>query len=900
MTGTTTERIGSALSVASQLIGRTISHYTITAKIGEGGMGVVYKAIDTRLNRTIAFKVLGAAYEADADRKRRFIEEAKAASALNHPNIVAVYDVDRVDDVDFIAMEYVPGRTLDERIGTKGMPISEVVGYLSQVADALSAAHAAGIVHRDLKPANIIVGDSGIVKLVDFGLAKLTEPAVTAAAAPTMTAQVALTGPNTVIGTAAYMSPEQARGALVDQRADVWAFGCVLYECLTGRRAFAGHSHVDVVARILETEPDLSALPATTPQSLRDLIRACLRKDLKARLRFVDPALLHLSSELGTPIAPPHPLWKNISIGLASVLVVATGWWIYSRRPIEPVAPERVVRFEVPFETSSLAREWNFPLLAIAPDGSSLVYANTASRRTLQLRRMERGTTVELAGTEGATSPFYSPDGRWVGFFVGDALKKVSIPEGVVQTVAGGLRTVTAAYGAAWAPDDTILFPAPAFKGGLQRVAAAGGTPVTISHLGPGEIAHRWPSISPDGSVVVYTTSNSTGPGLEEPHVVAQSLVSGKRSILPVQATFAKFAPDGRRLLLVGGGILTTVAFDPSTLSVSGSPIPMMDGVLQASTGAAQIDVSRAVLTFLKGAAETRRLVWVDRRGQVTPLEAPPRLYAHPRLSPDGNTIAVTITEPKNDIWTYDIARGTLSRLTTEGTSNAYPIWTPDGTRITYVSSQNGKPQNVFWKLADGTGAEERLVTSDNPQVSETWVHDGKTLVFVELRPGPTGWDILTLPMSPPRQPAPFLESPYCDCTPQISPSGRYLAHTSDESGRQEVQIRSFPSPGAKVTVSTGGASAAWRGDESEIYYVSGNAMMAASVKPGPPLVVGKPQELFRGDFAAIQGKNYDVTRDGQRFLMVRTDEREPPKEISVVLNWLADFEPFRQSNLTR
>jgi serine/threonine-protein kinase len=592
--------------------------------------------------------------------------------------------------------------------------------------------------------------------------------------------------------------------------------------------------------------------------------------------------------------ALPSRHWRQAALAIAAVAIgVLVGMSMRSGGGASlPGRP--VVRLSMPYASVTQAREWDWPAVAMAPDDSAVVYTSASAdgTRRLYIRRIDRPNGVALAGTEGAAGPFFSPDSKWVGFFAGGKLKKVSLPDGVVQT----LCDVGPTFGGAWAPDNTILFPSPTLPGGLARVSANGGSPAQATELGAGEAQHRWPTLSPDGTVVVYTTTNTTGPGLEEPRIVAHSLVSGRRTTLPVEATYARFTPDGRHLLLVRGGALMAVTFDSASLSISGSPIPLLEGVIQASTGAAQLSSSSSVLTILPGAPETRRLVWVDRQGRVTPLDAPPRLYAHPRLSPDGRTIAVTITDAKNDIWTFDIVRGTLSRLTTVGTSNAYPIWTPDGARITYVSAQDGRPPNVFWKMADGTGPEERLITSPNTQVTETWRPDGQTLVYVELRVRATGWDILTLPMSPPRQPVAFLESPYCDCTPQISPSGRYLAHTSDESGQQELQIRSFPGSGTKVTVSAaGGALAAWRGDERELYYLSNDGMMAVPITPGPPLVVGRPTVLFKGEYVRIQGKNYDVTRDGQRFLMVQTTPRERPTEISVVLNWQQEFEPLRR-----
>ncbi len=510
---------------------------------------------------------------------------------------------------------------------------------------------------------------------------------------------------------------------------------------------------------------------------------------------------------------------------------------------------------------------------------------STAPR--LYVRRMDRLDDVALAGTEGAAAPFFSPDGGSVAFFVGHQLKKFSLGEGVVQTLAD----TAVFWGGAWAADDTILFAGEPFRSGLMRVPSYGGASKQATGLGPGEAVHRWPSVSPDGRVVVYTTSNSSGPGLEEPHVVAESLVSGKREILGVEATYAAFAPGGRHLLLAYRGSVTAVAFDPDRLTISGSPVPIMEGVMQASTGAAQFAASASALASLQGTPETRRLVWVDRQGRVEPVaDAPPRLYVHPRLSPDGQKIAVAITEPKNDIWTWDLSRSLLGRVTFEG-SNAYPIWTRDGRRIAYVSSRQGHPPNAFWKLADGTGPEERLLTSPYTQVTETWAPDGKTLLLVELRPPPAGWDILTFSLNRGGQPTPFLATAFNDTTPQISPTGRFVAHGSAETGVGEIFVHSFPDPKIKVQVSNGGGSqAGWRGDERELYFRNGDAMMVAEVSTDPVLRVGKPRVLFRGSFAAIQGKNYDVQPDGQRFLMVRAEKPSAPKEIAVVLNWMEEL----------
>ena len=863
--------------------GTRLGPYEVLAPIGAGGMGEVYKARDTRLDRTVAIKVLGAARLDDAEWKTRFVREAKAASALNHPHIVTIHDVGVDGDVAFIAMEYVAGRTLHELIGTKGLRLHDALRCLAQVADALSAAHEAGIVHRDLKPANVMVGDNGHVKLLDFGLAKVAQ-AGPIEQTETATAPATLTRAGTIVGTAAYMSPEQVSGRPVDRRTDVWAFGCVLYEALCGVRAFDAPSSVEILAKILQAEPDLGLLPAGTPATVRQLIRTCLQKDPEHRLRYLDPALLRAPDTAPEPIAPRRTRSKVAWAVLLLAAGAVAGWFVSSTVSPRPAAPP-VVRLGMPLASSERPEAWNFPVVAVAPDGKALVYVSeSAGAGQLYLRRMDRVDATPIAGTEGALSPFFSPDGGAVGFYAGGALKKVSLGDGVVST----LCKTTGAYGGAWLKSGDIVLGA--FSGPLRRVSASGGTPEPLTVLAAGEAAHRWPAISLDGATVVYTTSNSTGPGLEEPRLVAQSLTSGRREFLTAEGTYALFAGDDNHLLVMQGGVATAVAFDASRLRTSGSQVPFIEGVMQSSTGAAQIGRSPSVLTYLRGALETRRLVWVDRQGRVEPLDAPPRLYVHPRLSPDGRRIAVATTETKNDIWIYDIARSALSRLTVEG-SNAYPIWTPDGTKVAYVSSQEGRPPNVFWKPADGSGAAERLITSPRTQVTESWTPDGQTLFFVELRPQATGWDILTLPLGGSRQPVGFLETPFLDGTPQISPTGRYLAYVSTESGAGQVHVRSFPNPGIAVQVSTnGGGQAAWRGDEKELFFRSGNRMMVAPVTTAPQFSVGKPTVLFTGQFATIQGKNYDVTRDGQRFLMVRADEPPAPKEITVVLNWMQDL----------
>ena len=866
--------------------GTAFGPYRIESLIGSGGMGQVYRASDPRLRRTVAIKVLTPGLVTSVEVDARFAREARLLASLNHPNIAAIHGLEDAQGVAGLVLEYVEGPTLAERLAKGPVPVHEALTLARQIALALEAAHEKGIIHRDLKPSNIKTTPAGVVKILDFGIARLATDAQVASET-TMGA----TGTGMILGTPAYMSPEQARGQEIDKRTDVWAFGCVLYEMVTGRGAFAAATASDSLARLLEREPDWTALPGGVPAPIQRLIRRCLHKSVTERLHDIADARLEIEDTLATPthtdsrIAAGPARSASLRL-LAATTVIALvigailGWLVFARlnRASPPAA---LVRLSTPFVSGGRPAEFDRPVLTLSPDGGTIVFVGRSASGSPQLflRKMNSTQAIPIPGTERAHTPFFSPDGSAVGFFADGNLKRVSIDTSAVQTLGS-----TGSYGATWTIDDFIVYGSPAT--GLMRLRATGGTPERLTTPTAGELAHRWPSVAPDGRTVVYATTESSGPGLEGHRIAAQSLETGRREVLPIEGTYALFAPDGRHLLVAGGGTLKAVAFDPARLTISGSAVPLIEGVMQSSTGASQVSSSASALVYLKGSVETRRLVWVDRAGNVTPLGAPPRLYVHPRLSPDGTRVAVAITEPRNAIWIWDIARSNLTLLNSEG-SNAYPIWTPDGSRITYVSRQGGHPPNVFWKAVDGASAEERLETSDRPQVTESW-HE-KTLFFVEARAA-TGWDILTLSLSP-RGRREILATRDLDGTPQISPTGRFLAYISNESGRLEIYVRAFPGPGPIHKVSTdGGSQAAWRRDEGELYYRTEDAMIAVPVSAQPTLRFGKPTELFRGNFASIQGKNYDVTPDGLRFLMVQSNEQVPPDQITVVLNWMSDM----------
>jgi Tol biopolymer transport system component len=869
--------------------------YRIERELGEGGMAKVYLAHDLRHKRPVALKVLKPELTAVVGAER-FLAEIETTANLQHPHILPLFDSGEAAGSLFYVMPYVEGETLQERIDRdKQLPVEEAVAITRAVADALQTAHEAGVVHRDIKPGNILIS-RGDPMVADFGIALAIGDV----------SEARLTETGLSMGTPLYMSPEQASGdQLVGRSSDVFSLACVLYEMLVGEPPYTGRTSQAVLAKLLRGAPVPAAdLRKSIPLNVDAAVRKALERLPADRFSeasdfakaLADPSFRY-GEEIGVS-AVTHHRWR-LGAGMLALTTVALAlfslWALTAGRgphgPTQLAAPS-TIRFSVPLVPFDRPGAWDHPTIAVAPDGTVAYVAQAAYwQRQLYLRRPDRLEGIALPGTEGAASPFFSPDGRTVAFFADGQLKTVAIE-------SGGVRTLSDAgpYGGAWVDDNTIVFSGPPFTHGLMRVAASGGSPEPLTELLPGETAHRWPTMSPSGRVVVFTTTNMAGMGLEAPRLVAQSLDTGTREFLPVEATYAAFAPDGRRLLLVRNGKVSTAPFDGETLAIIGSPVPLLEGIMQSSSGAAQLSGSASALAYVPGEPTARRLVWVDREGRIEPIEAPPRLYEHPRLSPDGQRIAVLITEPKNDIWIYDIPRGTLSPVTTEGGST-YPIWTRGGSRIAYAAIREGKPANLFWRPANRPGAEERLTTSDHPQVTETFAPDG-TLILVETGRRATGVDILTLSPDGTTEPRPFLATPVNEMTPQISPSGRFVAYISDETGQRQVVVLSFPEADAKIQVSAeGGSSAGWRGDERELYYRHGDVMMVADVVTEPTLRISRPRELFRGQFAQIVGKNWDVTPDGQRFLMVQSDRRTEPTEMVVVMNWRESVQPLPDSN---
>ena len=910
--------------------GTKLGPYEILTPLGAGGMGEVYRAHDTKLGRDVALKVLPEAFARDAERMARFQREALVLASLNHPNIATIHGLEESGNVRALVMELVEGPTLAERIGRdapagrlisasvarlKSAPVvpgsetahravstDDALPIAKQITEALEYAHERGVIHRDLKPANVKITSEGTVKVLDFGLAKAVEKTglpSDPSTSPTLT--IAATQAGIIMGTAAYMAPEQARGATVDKRADIWAFGVVLFEVLTGRQAFPGETTSDVLASVLKFDPEWSALPASTPPSITRLLRRCLTKDRKQRLQAIGEARIAIeeamSGDVGADprVRPPEGArmgahlralpWALAAISTLALVALTIGNVMRAPRPpTRPIA--RVVVTLPPADGLALGRT---PVVALSPNGSRLVYvANRGGGTQLYQRAIDRFEATAIPGTEGVSSPFFSPDGESVGYFAEGKLKKVSLSGGAPLILCSAYNN----RGGSWGPDDTIIFTPYTATSGLFRVSAAGGTPkvLTIPDRKKGEVSHRWPEILPGGKAVLITIW--TGTSFDDARIGVLSLETGEQRVLVEGGTYAHYVPSGHLVYARAGGLLAA-PFDLKRLEVIGPPVSILEGVsMSPSSGAAQFSFSAdGSLAYVPGAAMGvgRTLLWVDRKGAAQPIPAPPRGYIAPRFSPDGQRLAVGIEGTNPGLWLYELARGTLARLIETGGVNQWPIWTPDNKRVTYLYALGGL-LNLYWMPADGSGAPERLTTGENMQWPGSWSPDGQVLAFSELDPT-TGLDIWVQNVEGDRKPRPFLQTASNEGGARFSPDGRWLAYQSDESGRQEIYVRPFPGPGGKWQISSeGGTEPVWARNGRELFYRDGDKMMAAAIETKPRLAPGKPKLLFEVQYETSPYSflsNYDVSPDGQRFLMIKESEKESAAaQLNVVLNW--------------
>jgi len=878
--------------------GTRLGVYEIVAQIGEGGMGAVYRATDTNLSRQVAIKVLPDAFAQDTERLARFEREAKTLASLNHPNIAAIYGFEKSGGIHALVMELVEGDDLSQRIARGAIPLDEALPVAKQIAEALEAAHDQGIIHRDLKPANIKVRADGTVKVLDFGLAKAMEP--TGVMSPGMSQSPTITTPamtqaGMILGTAAYMSPEQARGSDADKRADLWALGVVLWEMLTGTRLFDGATVSDTLASVLKTEPEWNVLAPATPAAVRRLLRRCLQKDRKRRLDSAAAARLEIEEAMAPPstvegavtasasAAPRGRLTWMTALAVAAVLVAAVLAIpaVLHLRELPPPSP-REVRLEINTPPTTAPAS-----LAISPDGQTIVFVATSEGQSrLWLRVLDSVEARPLAGTNGAQNPFWSPDSRSVGFFADSRLKRIDIDGGSVQTLA----TANRGTGGAWNGSSVILFTN--LGDPIFRVSDTGGEPVAVTQLKAGQGSHFSPHFLPDGRHFLYwVRGNSAVSG-----VYVSELGSAESRRLLDADPGAKYASSGH-LLFLRRGTLFAQDFDPVRLELTGNPIPMAEQVSSNGQGSG-VSVSGAgsIAYRTSSANAQRQFVWLDRSGKELSRvgDSVSTTLSSPSLSLDGQRVALyRALDGNTDVWLFETRRGVLSRFTSDVADDTSPVWSPDGDRIVFNSNRKGI-HDLYQKSATAGGSEDLLLSTAQGKNATDWSPDGRFVLFHSEDPK-RSFDIWALPLDGNRKPFPVVQTNFDEQQAQFSPDGKWIAYQSDESGRVEIYVQPFPGPGNRWPVSTnGGSQVRWRRDGKELFYVALDGRLMAvpirvAMNGGAP-EVRTPVTLFAPPLGgAVQQADYRhqymVSSDGDRFLVATVTE-QANSPITVILNW--------------
>jgi eukaryotic-like serine/threonine-protein kinase len=915
------------------MIGKTLGHYRVGEQLGRGGMGEVYLADDLNLNRKVALKFLPDAFTGDPERMARFEREAKLLASLNHPNIAAIYGLEQAEGKRFLVLELVEGQTLAQRINKGPLPVEEALGVCRQIAEGLEAAHEKGVIHRDLKPANVMITEGDKVKILDFGLAKALSDetqSIDASQSPTITE--AMTRPGVILGTAAYMSPEQAKGKSVDKRADIWAFGCILYECLTGKRVFEGETVPETLAAVLKGDQDWKLMPKDTPPGVREALQRCLQKDVKRRYHDIADVRLDIetplpqSSETAVAHRPFLRLWLTVFGAvtiLAGILIGAAVMKYFQHASARTAPVKSVIKVEPGhwLEGARVTPPWGLDQptrtsMAISSDGRIIIYSairenpqSPQDKPKLYMRRTDQLEVQPISGTEGATSPFLSPDDRWVGFWAGGKLKKVSVDGGVPVTLCDAQIW----FGASWGPDNNIVF-ASSYDSGLSMVPANGGKPevLTIPEKTKEEFSHRLPHWLPDGGGLLFTIMR--GQFDLEPRVAFLNLKTRKWSVLLENAADARYVPSGH-VVFLRQGILMAMAFDINKRQGIGQPVPAVDGVAQAinavsgtafETAAGQYSVSDSGwLVYVPGGILPdidSTLVWVDRKGNVQPVSSrPPAFFGSPRLSSDGRRIAYVTFGMKNRASVYDLNRGTETPVTTEG--QTWNIgWTPDDNLVFDWGKFIGPDSRLYRQPADGSAPMERLPTGDGQQSrGASYSPDGATMAFTE-GPHDHGHRIVLLDLRTGHR-TPFGNSKANEASPAFSRDGRWIAYNSSESGRAEIWVRPFPGPGGRLQISSeGGREPLWARNGKQLFYrwarLEGTTrfeqVWEVDIRADGSLNPGKPRMLFEIPYA-FQGNIpscWDISPDDQRFLMVRLVERKPQPltEMILVQNWFEEL----------
>jgi len=898
--------------------GQIIGSYRVMASVGSGGMGEVWRAKDLKLGREVALKVLPEDVAHDADRLARFEREAKVLASLNHPNIAHLYGLETVKsetdsdanedsksttpEVTILVMELVEGEDLSERIARGPIPIDDAIPIAQQIAEALEAAHETGIVHRDLKPANVKLRPDGTVKVLDFGLAKAWESNAgdsSLSLSPTLTQNATAAG--VILGTAAYMSPEQARGQQVDRRTDIWAFGVVLWEMLTGHKLFEGETVTDVLASVLKETPDLSALPADTPPALRRLVTRCLDRKPRARLQWIGDARLELvealqsdgadrgESETNVPSGARNREWIAWTAAAVALLVSAALWF---RPVVAPDAP--LTRFSIGLHGDRTLSFIDQPILALSPDGRSLAMTAAdagAARDVIVLRRLDQGDAVRLDDTEGAGEMFFSPDGSSIAFFADGKLKRVGLAGGSAVTITDAPNP----RGGVWLPDETIVY-SPLYATGLWRIAVSGGVAEEVLKIDEerGERTFRFPHASPDGGIILFTVGSTTSPNnYEEADIDVYSFDTEERKTVIEGATMARFA-SGDRIIFARMGNLFAVDFDPSRLEVVGDPVPVIEDVGgDPSSGAGYFTIaSNGNIAWLAGSvsAADALLTIVDDQGAVERLPLDPRGFYQPRFSPDGTRLAFTVGEGLSgvagDVWVYSFATRGISRLTFGG-NELYPLWSPDGEQIAFLNYTTDA--RILSKAADGSSVGEVLVEGETTALfPESFSPDGRTLAYTRV--GATANIFL---VSRGAEPSLFEEKASC---PSISPDGRWIAYSSPGSGTSSVFVRPVEGDGKWQVSPDLGSYPRWSADGRKLFYIdigsTKRPLMAVDVVPGDIFGAGPPEIVIENLSAAFvtataPALNWDAAPAGDRFAFVEFERRgQAAAQIEVALNW--------------
>jgi serine/threonine protein kinase len=870
------------------MIGTKLAHYEITSHLGTGGMGEVYQATDPKLGRSVAIKLLPAAFAQDAERVARFEREARVLASLNHPNIAAIYSLEESGGRKILVLELVEGETLAARIARGPIPMNEALSIAKQIAEALEAAHEKGIIHRDLKPANIKITPSGNVKVLDFGLAKVREAEGAALSkAPT---KVTASATGMIIGTAAYMSPEQAKGTDADRTSDVWAFGCVFYEMLAGCRAFEGETVSEILAGVLKSDPDWNRLPAGTPEGIRRLLRRCLQREEKLRLRDVRDARIEIDeAQIGPQVdAARGPLRRRERLAwissLALIGLIAAVAIVSAFRPA-PLPPEMRLEISTPPTTDPVS-------MAISPDGQKIVFvANSENGSRLWLRSLGSVSAQPLSGTESAQFPFWSPNNRSVGFFADGKLKRIDVDGGSVQAMANAPQ----ARGGTWNRDGTILF-APGSAGPIFRMSDTGGEPVRLTRPdGPQQSGHRFPRFLADGRHFLYFVTGSP-----EVRGVYISSLDGSETRRLLNADGAATTASSGQLLFVLQGTLFAQGLDPIRMELTGSASAIAEHVtidVPANLPAISASTAGSIVYRAGSPGGQRQFVWFDRSGkEIGRVGNPDTANAlGPSISPDGRHLALSRTVSGNfDIWLLDIARGVLSRFTLDPSFETNPVWSPDGSRIVFNSTRTGVV-DLYQKLVTGTpGSEKPLLATAQPKNATDWSSDGHLLLYHSQDPK-MGWDIWALPLGAngkPGQPFPVVQTNLNELEAQFAPDGKWIAYQSNETGRFEIYVQPFPGPGgrsAPISIN-GGSQVRWRRDGKEVFYMAlDGKLMAAPIRlasNAQTLEAGSPVPLFAPRSTSTVRPQYIVSPDGQRFLINTVTEDASTAPITVIQNW--------------